>query len=483
MQHDHLLATSVIRFILKVIFSLFLCCLLSSCKQEPAEKQPGTLKVITRNGSTTYYEDKSGPTGFEYELAKLFADSQNLDLEISSAQSLDEIFDNLNNGSIDIAAAGLTITPERQEKWLFSPAYLHIKQQLIYNRKLQNKPQNIDDVIGKKLTVIANSSHVEILEQLKKDHPELKWHAAPDVETIDLLDMLNSGEIDYSIIDSNEFIANRGFYPQIRSALELGKESELAWALPKNADNQQRLAQLQVFFKTITADGTLQQLEERFYSHVKHIGIISTNTFAKSVTKKLPQYEKLIKEVAQQHNMDWRLLAAISYQESHWNPHAKSPTGVRGMMMLTRTTAKEMKITNRIDARQSLHGGAGYFKKIFKKMPKSIKEPDRTWFTLAAYNIGLAHIKDVRRLTKKLGGNPDKWADVKNHLPLLQKRRWYRQTRHGFARGQEAFTYVQNIRHFFNYLEWLDLSHNRRPPPKNMEQYLPETLLRDFDAL
>ena len=469
----------------KLIATLLLTLLLASCDswQDSSKEKRTTLNVVTRNGLTTYYQDKNGPTGFEYELAKQFAEHLGLELKIITVHSLEDLFEVLKKGQADIAAAGLTATDERKQKWLFSPSYFEVKQQVIYNRKITDRPKSLADLYNSNITVMASSSHSEIFQMLKAAHPQLQWHEAPDAETIDLLDMLENGEIDYSVIDSNEFIANRGFYPQLKPAFEVGESGGFAWALPNNRFSQQIIPKLNLFFNEIEQDGTLKQLIERFYSHAEEQEQIDTSTFAKAVEKKLPKYKNLIEKTARHYELDWRLLASISYQESHWNPSARSPTGVRGMMMLTQRTAREMNIANRLDAEQSLMGGAAYYKKIKKKLPPSLKEPDRTWFALAAYNIGLGHVKDVRKLTQKQGGDPDKWSDIKTRLPLLQKRRFYRSTRYGYARGQEALTYVQNIRHYYNYLEWSELSQNRTPPPKRMDQYLPDSLQSQFDAL
>lgn len=477
---------SIATVFFKLTCTTALACLLSSCdyfNQAETAEQRTSLKIVTRNGLTTYYQDKNGPTGFEYVLAKKFAESQKLELEIISVHSLGDLFETLKNKQADIAAAGLTITEQRKQKWLFSPSYFEVKQHIVYNRKIRKSPKSLEGLYNKKIILMASSSHSEIFQQLKAAHPQLQWHEAPDVETIDLLEMLENNEIDFTVIDSNEFIANRGFYPHLRASFEVGESSGLAWALPRNNYSQKLSKELTHFFNTIEEDGTLQQLQERFYSHAEEQEQISTSTFAKAVEKKLPKHEALIKKTAQHYDIDWRLLASISYQESHWNPLARSPTGVRGMMMLTKRTAKEMNIANRLDPEQSLMGGAAYYKKIKKKLPPSLKEPDRTWFALAAYNLGLGHVKDVRKLTEKQGGDPNKWSDIKTRLPLLQKRRWYRNTRYGYARGQEALTYVQNIRHYYNYLEWSELSQNRTPPPKKMDQYLPDSLQSQFDAL
>ena len=460
--------------------------LLIACSNEPSPAKPireqGHLKVISRNGPTTYYQDRFGATGFEYELAKHFADYLGVDLEITAVHSLEEIFQALEDDHAHLAAAGLTLTQERQKRLNFSPPYLSIKQYLLY-RAGSKKPKSVEDITNSRIVVIANSSHEEILATLENEYSELTWRSATDVETIDILDMMINGEVDYAIVDSNEYISNRAFYTDLNIAFEVGEPGELAWALPGKENTPGLSQELENFFQQIKEDGSLKQLEERFYSHSHHINKVGSMTFQQAVEKRLPRYLQLIQQVAKEYEIDWRLLASISYQESHWNPKARSPTGVRGMMMLTRLTAKEMNIKNRLDAEQSLRGGARYFNKIKQRIPDRIKDPDRTWFALAAYNVGFGHLEDARKITQQQGGNPDRWSEVKDRLPLLRKRRWYKDTKHGYARGNEPVTYVQNIRHFYNLLNWTEVAKNRTPPPQEVEQYLPPALKENIKTL
>ena len=151
----------------------------------------------------------------------------------------------------------------------------------------------------------------------------------------------------------------------------------------------------------------------------------------------------------------------MSYQESHWNPRAVSPTGVRGLMMITLTTAKQLGVKNRMDPEQSINGGAKYFQKVFKRIPSEIPEPDRTWFTLAAYNIGWGHVEDARKITLTQGGDADRWVDVKERLPLLRQRKYYKSTRYGYARGDEPVQYVDNIRRYYETLVWMTEEESR----------------------
>ena len=191
------------------------------------------------------------------------------------------------------------------------------------------------------------------------------------------------------------------------------------------------------------------------FDYVKKFDYVGTKHFLDATDKKLNQYLDYFKDAGLNHNLDWRLLAALSYQESHWNPRAKSPTGVRGMMMLTLPTAKQMKVTNRLSAEQSIVGGAKYLKKILARVPDTINNPDRTWFALAAYNVGWGHVQDARKITELEGDNPNKWVDVKKRLPLLRQKKYYKFTRYGYARGDEAVAYVTNIRRYYETLSYL----------------------------
>ena len=447
----HVNVVVLLKISLLILSGLFI----SACKNTSSietVQQQGTLKVITRIAPTTYYQDRNGPTGFEYILAQEFANELGVELEIISVDSLEDMFSALHNNQAHIAAAGLSITNERKTHLKFSSPYLKVKPQLLY-RAGKKRPRTINDISQGKLLVLAHSSHAERLTQLKQQHPQITWHETDKLDTEGLLEMLDRGEIDYTIIDSNEFLVQRGFFPALRVAFDLSAPERLAWAMDKDK-HKELYKSMQAFMRNSKENGTLAHLKERFYGAADQVTQIGSRTFHYNVRKKLPEYQNLIQQVAAEYNLDWRLLAAISYRESHWDPRAKSPTGVRGMMMLTQITAREMGIKNRLNAEQSLRGGARYFKKIHKRISSEIHEPDRTWFTLAAYNVGLGHVEDARKITEFQGDNPNKWVDVKQRLPLLRKKDWYAYTRHGYARGNEPVTYVQHIRHYFDLLSW-----------------------------
>lgn len=434
--------------------ALLAALLLSACGPRPSVleqvQKHNELIVLTRNGQTTYYEGPDGPTGFEYELAKLFADYIGVELRIVVPQNFDDILPLVALGDGHLAAAGLTATKTRKKKVRFGPVYQTITPLLIY-RSGNRRPESPADLDGL-LEVVSSSSHEEHLHRLKKDYPDLSWSAREETST-ELLDLVWEGLIDYTVADSNELDISRRYYPELKPAFELSEPESLSWAFPISEDNS-LFHSADIFFRKIRKNGTLDQLIERFYGHIREFDYVGTRVYLRHIDLRLPAYQDMFTEVAGNVGLDWRLLAAIGYQESHWDPAAVSPTGVRGIMMLTQAAAGETGVTDRQDPAQSIRGGADYFLRMKARIPEDIPEPDHTWLALAAYNVGLGHLEDARILTQKNKGDPDKWVDVKKNLPLLSKKKWFQQTRYGYARGREPVRYVENIRSYYDILRW-----------------------------
>ena len=411
----------------------------------------GTLKVITRESPTTYYKGYQGADGVEFQLASRFAERLGLKLEMYTVESITEILAALRNGTADLAAAGLTITTDREIELAFAPPYQEVSQKLVFKQG-KRWPRNINQLKGE-LRVMADSSHAEKLLELKLEHPALSWTETASDSSEDLLAKILNESIDYTITDSNELSLNRRFYPELAIGFSIGEPEQIAWAFHKNQDDSLR-AEAISFFGEFRQSGDLAHLMERHYGHVEDFDYVGTRKFLQAAKNKLPRYAPFFQSASDE-GMDWRLLAAMSYQESHWNPKARSPTGVRGLMMLTLATARQLGVKNRLDVEQSIQGGAKYFSKVFDRIPERIPEPDRTWFSLAAYNIGWGHVEDARRLTQKQGADADRWVDVKERLPLLRQKKYYRHTRYGYARGDEPVQYVDNIRRYYETLQWL----------------------------
>lgn len=421
-------------------------------------KNDGRLIVVTRNNPASYFEDADGPAGLEYEMVKMFADELGVELTLLIPDSLDDLLNHLSNNSAHIAAAGLTITKEREKLFRFGPAYQEVTEQLVYN--IANKrPKNLAKIDGT-LEVVANSSHEETLNYLKDTIKDLSWKSNDRIESEELLQMVSENIIEYTIADSNELSLNQRYFINLRVAFDVSEPQSLAWALAKISDNSLYL-EVQKFFNRIKESGELTRMIERNYGHLEDFDYVGTKIFRRHIEKRLPEYLPLFQKAAEDNDIDWRLIAAMGYQESHWDPDAVSATGVRGIMMLTRKTAKDLNIKDRRNPEQSIFGGAKYFKQTLERMDKSIPQPDRTWMAIAAYNVGYGHLQDARKITRKLKDDPNRWLDVKQVLPLLAKKKWYKQTRYGYARGWEPLRYVENIRSYYDILKWVDESNSK----------------------
>ena len=411
----------------------------------------GELHVLTRNAGTTYYQGPHGPAGLEYQLLKRFANHLGVKLVITVPDSFNDILKEISQGDAQIAAAGLTVTKDREKLVRFSPPYQTITQEVVYNAN-KHKPNNLDQLDGI-FEVIAHSSHSERLSELRHKHPNLSWIENQEADSTELLSLVSEGLIDYTVADSNEVAINRRFYPELKVAFNISAPQQLAWAFPKTTDTS-LYDQAVKFFTQLKQSGELERILKNNYEHASNFDYAGTNAFLGQIHNRLPNYRGYFEEAASLYNIDWRLLAALSYQESHWRPRAVSHTGVRGIMMLTRATAKHLGVEKRTDVRESILGGARYLRALMDKLPDNIKEPDRTWIAVAAYNVGFGHIEDARSITDTRGNNPDKWIDIKSSLPYLAKRKWYKKTHYGYARGWEPVRYVENIRSYYDILVW-----------------------------
>jgi membrane-bound lytic murein transglycosylase F len=452
------------------------CMFMSTCSEPPNAldrvRQTGVLHVVTRNGPTTYYLGSEGPRGFEYELARGFAEYLGVQLNIYSADLFEDILVDVASQDADLAAAGLTITDMRSELVRFSAPYREVRQQVIY-RLGRRRPSDPGDLVDLRVAVPAGSSFVDALAELREQWPDLSWEEAASADIDDLLLRLVDGDIDVTIIDSNEYQISSQFYPELRVGFELARSDRLAWAF-RRSDDDSLYQEARRYLAESEATGLLAAIEERYYDHEHRLDYVGTRRFLRHIETRLPKYRDAFEEVAAKIGEDWRLLAALGYQESHWDPRAVSPTGVRGLMMLTRATARQLGIKNRVDPFQSIEGGGRYLARVKRKIPERIREPDRTWLALAAYNVGFGHLEDARVLAQRRGKNPDDWNDVRDSLPLLAQKKWHRQTRRGYARGWEPVRYVDNIRSYYDILLWATSEQYRarqeaRPEPSSDE--------------
>jgi len=442
---------------LRLLLIITLAGLIGTCSSAPPVLDQvldtGELRVVTRNSPTSYSVSPEGPTGPEYDLVRAFAEELDVALVMESVDSVSEIIPMVLSGQVHMAAAGLSITDSRREFLNFGHPYESVDVHLIYKLGT-GRPRSIDDILDRSIEVVASSSHVDILEKLQLDNPDLQWTENADVEFADLLTKVAMGEIDLTVADSPDFNIQRHFYPDLRIALDLYVDDQIAWAFPRGSADS-LLARADEFMISADRAGMLTRVHDRYYGHTKKYDYVGTRNFIRHFESRLPRYRKMFEEAGAEWGVDWRLLAAIGYQESHWRANAVSPTGVRGIMMLTQATADYLGIADRVDPPSSISGGAEYYARQTERVADTVGEPDRTWMALAAYNVGFNHIKDARMITESLGGDPDTWVDLSESLPLLAQRKWYTQVPYGYARGWEPVLYVNNIRAYYNILQWL----------------------------
>lgn len=405
----------------------------------------GELRVSTINSPLTYAAINNKDYGLDYELAKRFADYLGVKLKVTVRQNISQLFDDLDAGKTDMLAAGLVYNTERVKNYQAGPIYYSVSQQLVY-RVGGNRPRTLAGINAEQLAIAPGHVALNDLQALKESkYPDLNWRVDEKRGTTALMQAVIDGTLEYTVADSVAVSLFQRVHPELAVALDISDEQPVTWFSEKSEDNSLSAAMLD-FFNSMNEDGTLARLEEKYLGHGNDFDYVDTRTFLRAVQNTLPDLKPLFEKYARQ--IDWRLLAAIAWQESHWDPQATSPTGVRGMMMLTRNTAQSLGLTDRTDAEQSLDGGMRYLQDMMAKVPEAIPKEERIWFALAAYNMGYAHMLDAMALTKKQKGNPNSWSDVKQRLPLLSQKPYYSRLKYGYARGHEAYAYVENIRKY-----------------------------------
>ncbi|WP_445497124.1 membrane-bound lytic murein transglycosylase MltF [Photorhabdus sp. SF281] len=456
-----------INYFVIIVIALFSAAIISLNISWPNKQQEqinrimtrGELRISTISSPLIHLTSKKEPNGFDYELAKRFADYLGVKLEIKFRTNLNQLFDDLEKGDADFLAAGLTYNEEKLEQTRTGPAYYSVSQQLIY-RKGTPRPRSFKDLKGK-LLVTSGSAHVSTLKKMKEEsYPELEWNETQQYNTRELLELVSEGKLDYTLGDSINVALQQRTHPNLAIAFDISEDNPLTWYL-KRIDDYSLYAAMLDFFSQMTEEDVMPRLEEKYFGHVGSFDYFDTLSFLSAIDHILPTYQPLFEKYSGE--ISWQLLAAIAWQESHWDPQATSPTGVRGLMMLTSPTAKGLGVVDRLDPEESIKGGAIYLQNLMKRLPENIPKDERIWFALAAYNMGYGHMLDARKLTASQKGNPDSWLDVKARIPLLSQKKYYTNTTYGYARGHEAYRYVENIRRYqLSLVGYLQAKENRK---------------------
>ncbi len=411
-------------------------------------REAGEIRVFTRNNAHCYYNYRDKPMGFEYELAKAFSEYLGVRLTVVTPD-WDDLIPKLEEGAGDFIAASMTITEQREERVDFSGGYLEVQQQVVVHKNNRNM-DSVEDLEGRTIHVRSGTSYLQRLEEIQKQGLDFEIVQHKDLPTEELIRMVAKGEIDLTVADSNIAMLNRRYFPDVRIAFPLEEAQYLGWAV--RPGEGALLKEMNRFFEKIREDGTFAKIYEKYYANVEIFDYVDLRKYHRRIRTRLPEFAETIKEAAAKNGFDWRLIAAVVYQESHFDPHAVSHTGVRGLMQITLTTAQEMGIDNRLDAKQSIFGGVAYLRKLYERYEQA-SNPDRLLISLASYNVGSGHVRDAQSLAEEMGLDPNSWAALEEALPLLRYPQYYKKTRHGYCRGTEPVRYVRRILTYYDILK------------------------------
>jgi membrane-bound lytic murein transglycosylase F len=438
----------------RVFITLLIAGFAAACEEAPKPIAPvalsGELVVLTTNGPATYFEDAQGmPSGLEYDLVTLFARELGAKARFLIVEDRARIDRELREGQAHLAAAALTRHFDFPGGLAWGPAYFNTQHQVVGRTGENPRPRSLADVAARKVGMLDEPVAEYLLAV--PSQPLHVQRMAPGTSTADMLERVAAGGLDFALVESTRLTLARRFFPQLEVYFNVGKPVDYSWHVSP-VDKRRILSAAGPFFERIKKDGTMKRLIDRYYGHATRFTAIDSETLLERIGTQLPKLRPHFEEAEQVSGIDWRLLAALGYQESHWDASATSPTGVRGLMMLTDETADRLQVKNRLDARDSILGGARYFALLKEALSARIEEPDRTYLALAAYNLGLGHLEDARILAQRSGLNPDKWQDVRQALPKLTEPASFQTLRHGYARGGEAQQLVDNVRNYYDIL-------------------------------
>ena len=419
------------------------------------------LIALTDNSTTSYFIYKGEPMGYEYELLQAFAKSLHLELQIIVAKNMDDILEELKKGEVDIVCANLTITEERLKKVGFTEPLIYTRQVLVQRKpkgweKMNDQKINEHlvrttiDLSNKEVFVRKGSSFFSRLVNLQGEIASkinIK-EVNGEITTEELIRMVASGKIAYTVADENIAMVNQTYYPQIDVKTAISFPQKIAWAVNKNSPLL--LAELNSWIEEQKTKAGYAMLYTKYFKNPKGAGQRNESEFSSFGGNKISPYDDMIIAYSREIGWDWRLLAAMIYQESRFNPHAESWAGACGLMQMIPSTAEVYGIdTCGATPIQSIDAGTQHIIKLDKYWADKIRDKgERIRFVLASYNAGLGHIIDARNLAKKYGKNPDVWTNnVEKFILLKSNARYYNDpiVKCGYCRGEEPYNYVREI--------------------------------------
>lgn len=401
----------------------------------------GSLVVAVRESEGIYWPEDQRYVGLEHDLLEQLADDLNVNVQLFSVTDTADLYRALASGAVDFALPGTTLTDAHQ--FIAGTPYLNSRVGLVraMGRRDERPATN-------RVALLDPFAHDWVLTQLSEsNNAELAPQGSESAA--ELMTRIELGELEMAVMDRRDFLVQRPFFPN-QWFSPLNEQPRPISPLFRNQTDHSLIDRVNSAITAMSENGRLNRLQDRHLGHTADFDYVGNVTFERHMRTRLPTFADSFRAQADITGLDWRLLASVAYQESHWRANAVSPTGVRGIMMVTLQTARDMGISNRLDPDQSIEAGSRFLAGIKARLPERITEPDRTWMALAAYNVGPGHLEDARRITETQDGDPDSWIDVRQHLPKLALKAWYPWTEHGYARGHEPVVYVANIRRYYN---------------------------------
>ena len=411
------------------------------------------LRVLTRNNASTYFLWRGELHGFEYEMAKRFAEKHKLRLEMVVPPSRDQLIPWLQQGKGDVIAAAMSITGEREREGVrFTRPYNTISE-IVVSRD-DDPIEQAEQLAGRSITVRRSSAYWQSIQALQQQGIALELIAAPEeLETEDLIAQVASGEIDLTVSDSHILDIELTWRDDIRAAFPL-QQRQHGWVVRK--ENPQLLQALNAFHKKEYRGLFYNVTYDKYFKNSKRIRRHIEERADSTENNALSPFDKFVKKHAQHYGFDWRLIVSQMYQESRFDPKAKSWVGALGLLQVMPRTAKEFGITDLHDPDSGLKAGVRYLNWLLQRFEPELDIGERTWFALAAYNAGIGHVRDARRLAKNKGWDADRWFDnVERAMLLLSKKEYAKKAKHGYVRGHEPVKYVRQIRD--RYLAYIEL--------------------------
>lgn len=417
-------------------------------EQESLEKvsAKGEIVVLTTQSPLIYSQPKSGdPFGIDADLLQNFAATYNLKLRYVVLPDEASVLRALSKGEGDLAAARLRSSAEHTG-FLTGPAYEETHLSLYCAKKQQI--QNVTDLNGKNIALLGKDNYKGLAQRLTQLAPGTQVQVIDDLKTRDLMQNLSKGKFDCVISEDLSGNFHVRFHKNIEKVVSMTDNYSLSWLL--TPDNHDLLQLMQAWYQRSSREDEIMKILDRYKTYLTTLDNRDLAKFFQSIQSILPTYRQTFKKSAKEHRLPWQLIASVAYQESHWNPEARSFTGVRGIMQLTNDTALHVGIEDRTDPTQSIWGGSKYLRYLLDKMPPTLNPKDRLAFALAAYNIGYAHLKDAQKLAARLGRNPNSWHHMREILPLLADPDYAEYLTYGPARGYETVDFVERVKAFYN---------------------------------